>query len=88
MPLSQKSTSFVRLPKKGQNLLPAIAMLPKEHSSQLLQNLGLKQKQIIDKIKMERQEAPITDVSRPHLTYFSQNRPYKKRMSTHVFDSS
>ena len=61
MPLSQNSTSLVRLPNKGQNLLPAIAMLPKEHSQHIIQNLGFNQKKMIDRLKIERQEAPVTD---------------------------
>ena len=37
MPLSQHSTnSLTRLPRTGHNLLPALAMLPREHSSGLI----------------------------------------------------
>ena len=41
MPLSQKGHSLERLPRKGQNLLPAIAMMPEEHSKYIVKNLGL-----------------------------------------------
>ena len=47
-------------------------MLPREHSKQLIKNLGLKQKRVIDQIKMERSEAPITDISKP-ATYATRN---------------
>ena len=36
-------------------------MLPKEHSEQMIKNLGFNQKKMIDRLKMERQEAPVTD---------------------------
>ena len=42
MPLSQNPHSLVRLPRKGQNLLPAIAMLPNEHATGYVKNLGLR----------------------------------------------
>ena len=54
MPLSQKSTSLIRLPKKGSNLLPAIAMMPEEQAKHLVQNLGLQQKRFVDNLKIER----------------------------------
>ena len=39
-------------------------MLPKEHSTQIIKNLGFGQKKMIDKLRMERQEAPVTDTAK------------------------
>lgn len=69
MPLSQQSSSLMRLPRKGQNLLPAIAMLPREHSQSIIKNLPHEQQRFVDKLKFERQEIPLSDVARPNFTY-------------------
>ena len=76
MTLSHKETSLLSMPEKGQKLLPAIAALPREHSSDLIRTLGLTQKKVIDQLKLERNEAPVSDVSRPTHTYLTRQSDY------------
>ena len=54
-------------------MLPAIAILPEEHASNIVKNLGLEQKRLVDKMKLERSERPISDASRPRETYITKN---------------
>ena len=70
---------MIGLPKKGKNLLPAIAILPEEHASNIVKNLGLEQKRLVDKMKLERLERPISDASRPRETYMTKNYEKFKR---------
>ena len=72
MPLSMKSTSVVKFPRQGSNLLPAIAMLPREQSLHIVKNLALHQKKIVDRIRHTRKQIPITDCSKPTITYVSE----------------
>ena len=63
--------NLAKLPNKGANLLPAIAMLPEEHSTSLVKQLGLHQKRLVDRLKLERDERPISDCSKAMHTYSS-----------------
>ena len=48
MPLSQNPPSIKRLPNSGNNLLPALAMLPKESAQPLMKDLSLSQKREVE----------------------------------------